>query len=129
MEILAQDSGGGGGAGGAFILIVYLVVAVAAIAGLWKMFEKAGEPGWAAIVPFYNAWVLVKISGKEVWWFFLMFVPCVNIVAIIIIDIAVAERFGKSAGYGIGMFFLPVVFYPMLGFGDAEYQGAPTTGM
>jgi hypothetical protein len=127
MDILAGYSGdsGGGGAGTIVLLLVYLVVLVAVIAGMWKTFEKAGVEGWWAIIPFANTYHLVKVSGKEWWWFLLFFVPCVNIVAIIVISLAVAERFGKSAGFGIGLWLLPPIFYPILGFGDAEYQPAP----
>jgi hypothetical protein len=128
MELLAQygdDGGGGGGAalGGLFLLLLYLAVLVAMIAGMWKTFEKAGEPGWAAIVPLYNAWVLVRISGKEPLWFVLLFIPCLNILAAIVVSVAVAERFVKTAAFGFGLALLPFVFYPMLGFGDDEYQG------
>lgn len=105
------------------ILIIYLAVIVLMIAGLWKTFEKAGEPGWAAIVPIYNLYVLVKISGKETWWIILYFVPIVSIIATFIISIEVAKKFGKDAGYGIGLALLPMVFWPMLGFSDAQYEG------
>jgi hypothetical protein len=114
---------GGGAAGGAFLTIVYLALFVVWYVGLWKVVEKANQPGWTGIVPILNLYVLVKISGKEWWWFLLMFVPCVNIVAIIVVSMAVAEQFGKSPGFGIGLALLPFIFYLMLGFGDAEYQG------
>ena len=107
--------------GGAFGL-VGLVVAVIVIAGLWKVFEKAGEPGWAAVVPIYNLVVLVKIAGKEVWWVVLMLVPCVNFVAAVMICLALAGKFGKDTVYGIGLAFLPFIFFPMLGFGAAQYN-------
>jgi hypothetical protein len=128
MDILAGntgDGGGGGAAGSIIFLLIYAVVFVIVIAGMWKTFEKANVEGWWAIIPFANWYHLVKISGKEWWWFLLLFVPCVDIVAILVISMAVAERFGKSAGFGIGLWILPYVFYPMLGFGDAEYQPAP----
>jgi hypothetical protein len=128
VEILAgysSDGGGGGGAAGIILILVYIAVLVVVIAGMWKTFEKAGVEGWWAIIPFANTYHLVKISGKEWWWFLLFFVPCINLVAIIVVSLAVAERFGKSAGFGIGLWILPFIFYPMLGFGDAEYQPAP----
>jgi len=84
---------------------------------------KAGEPGWAVLVPIYNIIVLLKIAGKPTWWFLLFLVPVVNLVIGIMVAIAVAENFGKSTGFGIGLALLPFVFYPMLGFGDAVYQG------
>lgn len=107
--------------GGAFFLVSLLVFVIVA-AGMWKMFEKAGEPGWAALVPIYNLVVLVKIAGKEMWWVVLMLVPCVNFVAAVMICIEVARKFGKDTLYGIGLAFLPFIFFPMLGFGAAQYN-------
>lgn len=123
MEVLAQDSGGGGAAA-IILILIYVAVIVVTIAGMWKTFEKAGIEGWWAIIPFANTYQLVKVSGKEWWWFLLFFVPCVNIVAAVVVMLAVAERFGKSPAYGIGLWLLPFVFFPMLGFGDDEYRPA-----
>ncbi len=105
------------------VWLVALAVAILGIVGMWKVFTKAGEPGWAAIVPIYNIITLVKISGKESWWVILFFLGPVAPVAMILVSIAVAERFGKSTGFGVGMGLLPMIFYPMLGFSDAQYQG------
>ena len=107
--------------GGAFFL-VFLLVFVIVAAGMWKMFEKAGEPGWAALVPIYNLVVLVKIAGKEMWWVVLMLLPCVNFVAAVMICIDIARKFGKDTVYGVGLAFLPFIFFPMLGFGPAQYN-------
>jgi len=91
---------------------------------MWKVFEKAGQPGWAAIVPIYNGYVLTcEIAKKEILWFILMFIPFVGIIASIMVSLEVARKFGKSDGFGIGLAFLPFIFYPMLAFGDAQYQG------
>jgi hypothetical protein len=122
---LQQDysGGGGGGAGAIVVMLVELAIAVVVIAAVWKVFTKAGEPGWAAIIPIYNTLVLLKIAGKPAWWFILFLIPVVNFVIGIIVAIAVAQRFGKGTGYGIGLAFLPFIFYPMLGFGDAQFQG------
>jgi hypothetical protein len=106
-------------------LLFYIAMIVVIIAGMWKVFEKAGQPGWAAIVPFYNGYVLTcEIAKKEILWFILLFVPFVGIVASILISLEVARKFGKSDGFGIGLALLPFIFYPMLGFGDAQYQGS-----
>lgn len=107
--------------GGAFFL-VFLLIFVIVAAGMWKMFEKAGEPGWAALVPIYNLVVLVKIAGKEAWWVVLMLLPCVNFVAAVMICIDIARKFGKDTLYGVGLAFLPFIFFPMLGFGAAQYN-------
>lgn len=104
--------------------IVYLGIVVAIIAGLWKAFEKAGKPGWAAIVPIYNVWVMAEIAGKPGWWGLLCLIPIVGIVVAIIISLGVATAFGKSQGFGIGLALLGFVFWPILGFGDAKYVGA-----
>jgi hypothetical protein len=107
---------------GAIVSLLYLVMIVAAIAGMWKVFEKAGQPGWAAIVPIYNMFVLLQIVNKPIWWIVLLLIPLVNIAILIMVSIALAEKFGKGGGFAIGMVFLPFVFYPMLGFGDERFQ-------
>lgn len=104
-------------------LLVSLGLTLVMIASMWKIFTKAGEPGWAAIVPIYNAIVLAKICGKEPWWGLLLFVPMINLVATIILMLALAQSFGKDALWGLGLIFLPIVFGPMLAFGSARYQG------
>ncbi len=108
---------------GAGLVILWLAVAVFMVIVGWKIFEKAGEPGWAAIVPIYNIVVMLRIAGKPEWWILLMLIPFVNIIIGIMVTLAVAERFGQSSGFAVGMIFLPIIFYPILAFGDAEYQG------
>ncbi len=104
-------------------MIVVLVVAVISLVGMWKIFVKAGKPGWGAIIPIYNTYCLFEMSFGTGWLFLLCFVPCVNVVITIIMWIKLAQAFDKGAGYGIGLVFLPVVFLPMLGFSDAQYIG------
>lgn len=108
-------------------LIVVLAVVVLVIASMWKTFTKAGQPGWAAIIPIYNLVVLLKIAGKPVWWLILFLVPFVNIVMSFIVFISLAKSFGKGAGFGVGLVLLGFIFFPILGFGDARYQG-PLSG-
>lgn len=112
----------GGAALGAGFMIVWLAVVILMIAAMWKVFQKAGEPGWASIIPIYNLIVLLKIAGKPLWWIVLLLIPFVNIVIVIIMAIALANNFGKGAGFGIGLVILPFIFYPMLAWGDAQYQ-------
>lgn len=109
--------------GGSFIgTLIYLAIIVLMIAGMWKVFEKAGKPGWAAIVPIYNIIVLLEIIGKPIWWILLFLIPLVNFVVLIIAAMDLAVCFGKSKGWGVGLLvILPFVGYPMLGFGDAAY--------
>jgi Gpi18-like mannosyltransferase len=96
------------------------------IASIWKVFTKAGKPGWAALVPIYNLVVMLEIAGKPLWWFILFLIPVVNLVAAFITYISLAERFGKGAGFGIGLILLGPIFFPILGFGSAQYQGSQT---
>jgi hypothetical protein len=111
------------GAGlGMGMMLVWLIVVLLMVASLWKVFVKAGEPGWAAIVPIYNLFVLLKIVGKPAWWIILMLIPIVNFIIFIIVSIALAERFGKGTGFGLGLAFLGIIFFPILGFGDAQYH-------
>ena len=117
VALLAQDDGGG-----AVGLILALALLAVAIAGIWKTFTKAGEPGWAAIIPIYNLIVLCRIAGKPEWWVLLMLIPIVNFVVAILVAVGVAENFGKSALFGLGLAFLGFIFYPILGFGDARYR-------
>jgi uncharacterized membrane protein YhaH (DUF805 family) len=92
----------------------------------WKVFTKAGQPGWACIVPIYNLYVLTQVAGKEWWWVLLCFIPLVNVIAFIMISLGVAKNFGKGADFAVGLFLLAIVFYPILGFGSAVYNpGAP----
>ena len=103
--------------------VFYVAVVVLVIIGLWKMFEKAGQPGWAAIIPFYNLYVLLQIAGRPGWWLILVFIPFVNLVIMLLLSLDIAKSFGKGTGFGIGLFFLVFIFYPILGFGDAKYLG------
>lgn len=104
-------------------VLIQLVIVLVMLIGMWKMFVKADKPGWACIIPFYNAIVFIQIAGKPVWWFLLMFIPIVNFIIAIILTIEVAKKFGKGGGFAVGMIFLPFIFYPILGFGSAEYEG------
>jgi hypothetical protein len=120
-----------------FYLVLILAVYVVTAAGLWKMYAKTGRPGWPAIVPLYNWWVWVDIIGRPRWWFWvvlgaalLSWIPLVGIVlsiaAFVLYLLAcldMAKCFGRSAGTGIGLWLVPFVFAPMLGFGSAEFEG------
>lgn len=104
--------------------LIEIAILVLVIAGLWKVYVKAGRPGWASLIPIYNAYVLCEIAGKPGWWVVLMLIPFVNLIIGIIVMIGLAEKFGKGAGFGIGLILLGFVFIPILGFGDATYQGS-----
>jgi len=119
----SSSSSGGIGVGAFFILAIYAAVLVLYIAGMWKMFVKAGQQGWLSIIPILNTYVIIKLAGREGWWILLFLIPCVNIVVAIIVYMDLAQKYGKSAAYGLGLVFLPFIFIPMLGFGSATYQG------
>jgi len=104
-------------------IIVYLGVLLIVLIGMWKAFEKAGQPGWGVIIPIYNLYLLTVIAKKPAWWIILMLIPLVNIIILILMNLEIAKNFGKSTGFGIGLAFLGFIFWPLLGFGDAKYQG------
>jgi hypothetical protein len=106
-------------------LIIGLAFAVFFIACFWRIFTKAGEPGWASIIPIYNYYVILKIAGRPWWWLLLYFIPIVNFIIFIIVSIDLAKAFGKGGGFAAGLIFLPFIFIPILAFGSATYQGAP----
>jgi hypothetical protein len=104
-------------------VIIYLGIVVLMIASLWKIFVKAGKPGWAAIIPIYNIIVLLEIVGKPVWWIILFMIPFINIIFLIWTVNLLSKSFGKDEGFTIGLILLGIVFYPILGFGSAQYKG------
>jgi hypothetical protein len=108
-------------------VIFSIIVAALLIAGHWAVFKKAGLHGWAAIVPFYNIWTLCRTAGRPGWWFIWYLIPIANIIAGIIVAVDIARRFGRGGAFGFFLLFWPLPFigYPILGFGDAEYQGTP----
>jgi len=113
-----------------FILIIALAFAVFMIVSMWKVFEKAGEPGWACIVPFYNYFVMAKMAEKPMWWGALCLIPYANLVFIIWIWNRIVKRFGKNEGFTVGVILLGFIFIPILAFSDAQYksQGGPAAG-
>ena len=104
-------------------ILIFLAIAVFMIITMWKIFEKAGKPGWAAIIPIYNVIVLLEIVGKPVWWVILFLVPFVNYVFIIWTYNMLSKSFGKDEGFTVGLVLLNIIFFPILAFGDAKYQG------
>src|SRR6266478_5632429 len=104
-------------------MIIGLLFALLIIVAMWKVFTKAGQPGWASIIPIYNLYIWCKIVGRPWWWILLMLIPLVNFIVGIILCIDLAKSFGKGAGFGIGLALLGVIFFPILGFGSAQYQG------
>jgi hypothetical protein len=118
-----MEGGSGGGIVGVFIALIQLAIIVGVVGGMWKTFAKAGKPGWGALIPIYNIILLLEIVGRPMWWILLMFIPFVNLIVAFLLSIGLAKSFGKDVGFGIGLLLFPFVCYPMLGFGDAKYQG------
>jgi|SRR5688572_22034302 len=126
---LAQQGGGGAGsdAGSALFLVIMVLFIILVVASMWKVFTKAGQPGWAAIIPIFNLYIMCKIGGRPGWWVILFFIPIVSIIVTAIVSIDIAKSFGQSVIFGIGLWLLSFIFYPVLGFGSAQYQG-PAAG-
>jgi hypothetical protein len=107
--------------------LVFFTTVLLFVAGMWKTFSKAGKPGWACLVPIYNIVVMMQIAGRPAWWTLLMFIPIVGIVVSFIVMIDIAKAFGKGVGFGLGLAFLGLIFFPILGFGSAEHQMRTTS--
>ncbi|WP_338791635.1 DUF5684 domain-containing protein [Bernardetia sp. Wsw4-3y2] len=107
---------------GTFMLIVVLIQIFIYVC-LWKIYEKAGKPGWTALVPIYNLVIMMEIINKPAIWVLYLFIPFYGIYIAIVSVVEFAKVFGKDTGFAIGLILLPIVFYPMLAFGDAQYQG------
>lgn len=122
LSTVAQEEAQGA-ALGVFFLLVYGAFIVLMIAATWKLFTKAGEPGWASIVPIYGNIVLLRLTGRPWWWLLLFFIPFVNFVVAVIHYIEIAKSYGKGAGFAMGLLFLAPVFWPILGLGSSRYVG------
>jgi hypothetical protein len=124
-QLTDQQAAAAAGAGiiGLIMTLIYLAIALFLIVAMWKLFTKAGKPGWAAIVPIYNIIVLLEIVGRPAWWFLLYFIPLVNIVVLIMVMLDLAKSFGKDTGFAVGLILLSIIFLPILAFGDARYVG------
>ncbi len=105
------------------IIVLYLAIIALMIVSMWRIFEKAGKPGWASIIPIYNMIVMLEIAQKPWWWIFLMLIPYVGMIWGIWTINMMVKKFGKEEGFTIGCIFLPFVFFPILAFGEAQYQG------
>ena len=114
-----------------FIGLIFAVIggligfcfAAVMIAAMWKLFTKAGKPGWAAIIPIYNMVVVLELIGRPIWWIALFFIPFVNFLVGVVVTLELAKSFGKDMLFGLGMLFFGIIFTPILGFGSARYQG------
>lgn len=108
--------------GGLVMVVLYLALMVFYIMVYWKLFVKAGKPGWACLVPIYNIIVYLEICGKPLWWIILFFVPFVNIVIALMLLYEFVKKFGKDTTFFVLTIFFSFVTMPMLAFGSAEYD-------
>lgn len=109
--------------GGLFGGLVGLLLSILALVAMWKVYTKAGKPGWAVLIPVYNLYVLLEIIGRPWYWLLLFLIPLVNVVLMVMVAFDLAKAFGKGSGFGLGLVFLNFIFMLILGFGDAEYVG------
>jgi uncharacterized membrane protein YoaK (UPF0700 family) len=105
------------------VLVIYFAFIAVFVAGIWKVFSKAGHPGWMAIIPILNIYIMCKIAGRPGWWLLLLFIPIVSFVISIIVLNDISRSFGRGIGTTVGLIFLSPVFFCILGFGSAQYQG------
>ncbi|MBF6590585.1 MAG: signal peptidase I [Ktedonobacterales bacterium] len=105
------------------VLVVVLAIAVFYVAAAWRIFTKAGKPGWVSLIPIYNTVVLLRIAGRPGWWFLLLLIPFVNIIILVIFLNDLSKAFGHGIGFTLGLIFLSLIFYPILGFGSSRYVG------
>ena len=131
-EMASLVAGGVAGFAAMIFVVIYLVIILISMAagicqliGMWKVFEKAGESGWKAIIPFYNMYTLIKLVNRPGWWLILLFLPMINFVMMILIYLDLAKSFKQGTGFAVGLVFFPYIFMMILGFGKAEYVKLP----
>jgi len=103
-------------------LLFSAVVFIVSMVSLWRMYEKAGQSGWVGLIPILNLFGLLKMIGKPFWWI-VLYIPPLTPFTHFVVTVMVARRFGKSALFGVGMYFFPMIFVPMIGLGNARYLG------
>ncbi len=106
---------------GLIMSVIGIGIFILMIVSMWKIFVKAGQPGWASIIPIYNTIVWLQMINKPLWWIVLLFIPFVNIILFIMMYHELSKAFGKGVGYTIGMLLFSYIFFPMLAFGSAVY--------
>ncbi len=127
--LLQEDAGSGAAAAligiGSVVFLFALALGIICLIAMWKVFTKAGQPGWAILIPIYNLYIMMKIAGKPGWWVVLCFIPLVNLIIMLLMAIGIAQAFGRSTAFGVIMlFFLGIIGYLILGFGSSKYVGA-----
>lgn len=121
-DVSTYDSAAGAGTS-TVIAFIYIAVLILLLVAIWKIYVKAGRPGWASLIPLYNCYVYYDIAMGNGWLFLLSFVPFVNIVISIIVTHRLSKAFGHGVGFTLGLLFLSPIFIPILAFGSSEYEG------
>ncbi len=104
-------------------MFISLIISLLIIVSMWITFEKAGQAGWKSLIPIYNCYILLVMSDKPGWWLLLLFIPFVGFVFYLLAMLDLAKKFGKGAGFGIGLSLLPMIFFPWLAFDGSQYEG------
>lgn len=104
--------------------VISLAIGIFSIITMWKVFVKAGKPGWASIIPIYNLVVLFQVAGMSPWYILLMCIPIANLVVAILLNLKIAERFGKTGAFAVGLILLNIIFMAILAFDSSEYSQA-----
>ena len=121
MDFVLAFQSSGTTEGNAFFGLIQFVIGILIIVAFWRIFVKAGYPGWQALIPILNTVRMFQMGGRSGWWTLLVFVPLGNIVAYVMLVLGVCKAFGKGTGYALLCIFFPFIGFPMLGFGDATY--------
>ena len=98
------------------------ILTLVILAAQWAVFEKAKQPGWAAIIPIYGTLIFLKVANRPWWWIFLFLIPIVGLVYGIMATHQISKAFGKGTGFTVGLVLLPFVFYPILAFSSDKYH-------
>ena len=115
-----------------FLILPLIIVGLVMVVSGWKIFVKAGREGWESLVPFLNIFRYVQIARMPVWSVVFCFLPMLNIMFPLWMSYALAKSFNKSTGFALGLIFLPIIFYPILAFGDSTYSNeydGPSSGV
>lgn len=109
--------------GGAELIVIltFILIFAVPIAGMWKTFEKAGKPGWSAIIPIYNFYIMTRIGNIGWWWVILSLIPYIGLIGVLKLHIGVSKAFDLGVLFGVGLAVLPWIGWPLLGFGDYEW--------
>ena len=121
MDLAQYTTSSSGSAGGLFLY--FLVIYAIAVIPFWVIFTKAGQPGWPALIPIYDLYILLKVVGRPGWWLILYFIPLVNIVILIVVYNDLSKSFGHGVGFTLGLIFLSLIFLYILAFGSSTYRG------